>query len=119
MRLVRARNSAAEVLLDTQKDEGSSPSAPTYESNKINSMYINCVLYFIINSPNVYRTYAMKYRFIQDEDCHWYLIPADKVDDFNRWVECGPYWDGYEGEWFEDYSCDYPSSYSIENPERD
>lgn len=28
----------------------------------------------------------MKYRFMQDDDCHWYLIPADKHQEFGDWV---------------------------------
>lgn len=35
----------------------------------------------------------MKYRFIQDDDCHWYLIPADKHREFIEWA----YGDGGDG----------------------
>lgn len=28
------------------------------------------------------------YRLVQDNDCHWYVIPADRVESFNDWVQC-------------------------------
>lgn len=27
------------------------------------------------------------FRLIQDQDCHWYLIPSDKVEEFNLWTD--------------------------------
>lgn len=27
------------------------------------------------------------YVLIQDDDCHWYVIPSDKVDDWDVWLE--------------------------------
>lgn len=30
----------------------------------------------------------MKYRLIQDNDCHWYVIPAHRVEAFYVWVRC-------------------------------
>lgn len=29
----------------------------------------------------------MEYILIQDDDCHWYVIPEDKQEDFNYWLE--------------------------------
>ena len=31
--------------------------------------------------------YNGRLRFIQDNDSHWYVIPADMKDQFWRWVE--------------------------------
>lgn len=28
----------------------------------------------------------MEYILIQDDDCHWYVIPADKEKDFCKWA---------------------------------
>lgn len=27
------------------------------------------------------------HRLIQDNDCHWYLIPYNFVDEFHQWIE--------------------------------
>ena len=42
----------------------------------------------------------IRYRFVQDDDSHWYYIPADKKEQFNQWVE-----------WFEDQAGDEPESF--------
>lgn len=37
-------------------------------------------------------------RLIQDDNCHWYIIPANRQDDFYKW--CKSQADGtYTGEW--------------------
>ena len=28
-----------------------------------------------------------KYILCQDDDCHWYLIPADKKEEWNEWLD--------------------------------
>lgn len=28
----------------------------------------------------------MRYCFVQDDSSHWYIIPADKRDDFEEWA---------------------------------
>jgi hypothetical protein len=30
---------------------------------------------------------SQRYRFVQDDDCHWYMIPADKLQAFYDWEE--------------------------------
>ena len=30
---------------------------------------------------------SKRYRLIQDNDSHWYLIEANQEDNFNKWVE--------------------------------
>ncbi len=32
----------------------------------------------------------MRYFLSQDNDCHWYVIPADKRDEWNAWCEIDP-----------------------------
>lgn len=29
----------------------------------------------------------MEHILIQDEDCHWYVIPSDKRDAFDTWLD--------------------------------
>ena len=29
----------------------------------------------------------MEYILIQDDDCHWYVIPADREKDFSKWCD--------------------------------
>ena len=31
------------------------------------------------------------FRLIQDQDCHWYLIPSDKVEEFYWWIDAITY----------------------------
>lgn len=59
----------------------------------------------------------MSKRFVQDDDGHWYLIPADEEHSFEQWVyamEDGIDWPGKD---FEDYRCDHPSRYVVEAKE--
>ena len=55
------------------------------------------------------------WRFVKDNDGHNYIIPADKRDEFRKWVE---YMESdsdeeYTGEDFGDCRIDGPSSYVI------
>jgi hypothetical protein len=45
-----------------------------------------------------------RYKVLKDDDGHYYVVPAEKEDLFDKWVEAGPYWEGYEGEDFEKYA---------------
>ncbi len=42
---------------------------------------------------------SVRYRMIQDEDCHWYVIRTDQVAEFNLWQDamarCEK-WDGFD-----------------------
>ena len=29
----------------------------------------------------------MKYKLTQDNDCHWYIIPTDKQEEWDEWLE--------------------------------
>lgn len=57
----------------------------------------------------------MKKRFIQDQDCHWYLIPVELTSLFYQLEENGES-DGYSSfnNKFENYRCEYPSNYIVE-----
>jgi len=46
-----------------------------------------------------------RFRLIEDDASHWYLIPAEKVTDFTDWVEYhGDYNEGiWDGEDFDKY----------------
>ena len=60
----------------------------------------------------------VKYRFVQDDDCHWYLIMADDYELFCIWVKDSPYWDEYKGPCFDENRCDSPECYTFDNPVR-
>lgn len=32
-------------------------------------------------------TNHQKFLLVQDNDCHWYIIPEDKKNEFDSWVE--------------------------------
>lgn len=46
----------------------------------------------------------MRYRFVRDDDFHWYLIEADQYDKFHEWLEwTSNYCEGdYDGPHFSD-----------------
>ena len=56
----------------------------------------------------------MKCKFVQDDDCHWYMIPADMETLFHQMLENGEadYWCEFNNKW-EDYRCDHPSCYTV------
>lgn len=56
----------------------------------------------------------IKYTFAQDDNCHWYIIPVDKVNQFYDAVE------NEEWEIIEDHfrNTGDPSDYSFENPQK-
>lgn len=41
----------------------------------------------------------VRYRMIQDEECHWYVIRVGQIEEFNQWhdamAECEK-WDGFD-----------------------
>lgn len=40
----------------------------------------------------------MEYILLQDDDCHWYVCPADKEHEVNRYFEAvSKFWDDPEG----------------------
>ena len=61
---------------------------------------------------------VVKYKFVQDDCCHWYKIPANLYPLFLQLDENGES-DGYvefESK-FDGYRCDHPTHYTFENPE--
>lgn len=57
--------------------------------------------------------------FIQDDACHWYLIPEDKIKEFNEWVEyhTSTLDIQYYGLDFYNYRCNDPAMYRIKHLE--
>lgn len=58
--------------------------------------------------------------FKQDNDSHWYLIPRKKELAFDRWSEMDPEseeFNNWSGTNFNDYRCEYPGHYVINNLE--
>lgn len=54
--------------------------------------------------------------FIQDDDCHWYLIPISLLSLFCQMEGNGEadYYASFNNK-FEEYRCDHPTSYTFEN----
>lgn len=63
---------------------------------------------------------AQRLCFVQDDDGHWYMIPASKREAFETWVESNdPDYDGYyQGEDFDRYILGGGiANYTFENVE--
>ncbi len=43
---------------------------------------------------------------MKDDDGHTYIIPLGMEPAFLRWLEAGPYWDGYKGPDFNENRLD-------------
>ena len=58
-------------------------------------------------------TNRKKYILCQDDDCCWYLIPADKKEEWNEWLYCLQ-----EGDSLPKYAqaVDDPRRLTFENP---
>jgi hypothetical protein len=58
-------------------------------------------------------TNRKKYILCQDDDCHWYLIPADKKEEWNEWLDVVQ-----EGDSLPKYAqaVDGPHRLTFENP---
>ena len=54
--------------------------------------------------------------FIQDDECHWYLIPTTLYILFRQMEENGEadYYASFNNK-FEEYRCDHPTSYTFDN----
>jgi hypothetical protein len=62
-------------------------------------------------------TEEVRYRFIKDDDCHWYLIPASMSTVFNQMLSNGES-DCYAmfNNTFDEYRCDSPSNFTFTDP---
>lgn len=60
----------------------------------------------------------MKYTFVNDDDCHCYLIPVDMKLQFWEDLEHGEedYWCDFNNKYGQ-YRVDSPYHYTFENPE--
>jgi hypothetical protein len=59
-------------------------------------------------------------RILDDDDGHTYFIPLGKEIAFQKWLDAGPYWEGYEGEDFSRYAIgSHLSCFSFSNPEEE
>lgn len=60
----------------------------------------------------------VRYRFITDEDSHWYLIPVALEEEFNNLLENGG--EDYYAEFcnrFDEYRCNYPGDFTFVDPQ--
>lgn len=55
-----------------------------------------------------------RYRLVRDGDCHWYVIPADKMEEWDAWCYDENSWDPPE---WADALGGSPSMLTFENPE--
>lgn len=64
-----------------------------------------------------------RFRFVEDEDGHTYMIPADMEEQFHKWVQIMPGdldEEGYVGQDFEEYSIGGAASqYTFTDPRED
>lgn len=58
-----------------------------------------------------------RWKFVQDDDCHWYLIQAELEDEFNDWVYGEEVSDSAPS--FDAFRCDSPEFYTFESPVRE
>lgn len=58
---------------------------------------------------------AQRFRFVQDDSCHWYAIPADKDKEFDRWLACyQEEYDDWKGTDFSEFRLNtHPSNYTF------
>ena len=40
---------------------------------------------------------SKRYRILSDDDGHDYLILVGEENQFQEWLDAGPYWEGYDG----------------------
>jgi hypothetical protein len=57
-----------------------------------------------------------RWRFVSDDDCHDYLIPAELKEEFDTWAAAGPYWENYVGEDFDIYRVDGWQQFTFTDP---
>jgi hypothetical protein len=59
--------------------------------NKVDSAVIYRIMQWNPNSPEYYFQKYMenrtKYILGQDNSCHWYLLPADKKEEWEEWLD--------------------------------
>lgn len=60
----------------------------------------------------------MRYKFIRDDDCHWFLIPVELEPLFVQLLENGEadWWAEFSNK-FEEYCCDSPCNYTFTDPQ--
>lgn len=60
----------------------------------------------------------VRYKFMQDQDCHWYLIPEGLSALFIQMEESGES-DCYAEfcNRFDEYRCNYPGEYTFVDPQ--
>jgi hypothetical protein len=54
---------------------------------------------------------------VQDDDCHWYIIPAEKRKEFSAWIGSSEYEMGRPPEWAK--MVDGIGNMTFENPKFD
>lgn len=60
-----------------------------------------------------------RYCLKQDDDCHWYLIPVLRLQNFEEWLAAGPYYEDYEGEEFDSCRIDGPHRLTFTDPKEE
>jgi len=58
----------------------------------------------------------MRYVLVQDQSCHWYVIPTDKKAEWFQWCESDESEDGISPDWAYGFGGG-PESVTFTNPE--
>jgi hypothetical protein len=56
-----------------------------------------------------------RFRLLSDDDGHDYLVELGQENAFAKWLEAGPYWEGYTGPEFESIGRHF-STYIFADP---
>lgn len=61
-----------------------------------------------------------RYTFREDADGHSYLLPVEKVKEFEAWLALDPESEDFDCDLFEEYYANNPiNTFSFEDPRRD
>lgn len=60
-----------------------------------------------------------RFRFMSDDDGHWYLIPVELEKEFTELLDSGEY-DKFNDKFYENYSIGcHPNCFTFENPKEE
>lgn len=58
----------------------------------------------------------MRYTLVQDDSCHWYIIPADKKEDWYKWEQSEEAELGHIPDWADHFGSG-PEAVTFTDPE--
>ena len=61
-----------------------------------------------------------RYRFLEDDDGHAYLIHEGQEEEFHEWLAAGPYWEDFKGFDFSESRIGTPiNNFTFTDPKED